>query len=78
MDADFALMLSLVGYIHLAAFSGVGERRRVHLLVTPDAVAEDEFEEAWEQRFAQSKETVADMLRAQLRRRREHRAGRRR
>lgn len=69
MDVDFDVMLSLVGYLYLAAYSGVDELRQVRLLVTPEAVAEDEFMEAWERRFAGAKETVAATLRGQLRKR---------
>jgi len=70
MDADFDVLLSLVGYLYLTAYSGVEELKQVRLLVTPDEVAEDEFMEAWERRFVEARETVAETLRAQLRKRR--------
>jgi hypothetical protein len=51
MEADSALSLSVLGYLYFAAFFNVEEIKRVHLLVTPESVGDDEFLAGWKERF---------------------------
>jgi hypothetical protein len=70
MEADFDLMLSLVGYLYLAADFGVEELKQVRLLVTPESVSEEEFLEAWAGRFEATRESVAEAIRGRSEKRR--------
>lgn len=71
MEADFGLMLSLVGYLYLAADSGVEELKQVRLLVTSAEVSDEEFLKAWEGRFEETKRRVAAAIRKRSEKRRE-------
>jgi hypothetical protein len=70
MEADFDAMLSLVGFVYLAADFGVEELKQVRLLVTPESVSEEQFIEAWKGRFEEAKRGAAATIRAQLEKRR--------
>lgn len=65
-EADLDLMLSLVGYLYFAANFGVEELKQVRYLVTPEEVGDEEFMEAWRERFETTKQKVSAVLRAGL------------
>lgn len=70
MEADFALSLSVLGYLYFDAFFGVEEMKQVHLRVSPEQTTDGEFLAEWEERFAAVWGRADATLRAAAERRR--------
>lgn len=70
MEADHLMAEAVLGYLYFAAVFGVEEMKQTRLLVTPEAVSEEEFLEAWQKRFQAVRERAQGNMRAQAEARR--------
>ena len=75
LEADHLLTQTVLGYLYFAALFGVEGMKQLRFMLTDESVGEQEFLDAWDERFRALRERAAQNMRAQAEQRKKQIGG---